>query len=392
MNINKLLLLIPLLLLAACQQGPEPRYAGPTGEGRFEYDPTLGIVRKDAAINGTEQGLYADAEKAFQQGRFLDCIIATIGLTQAFPDGSRAPDAILMRIRARMAFGRLSDAAEGFSKQVPLERWLFMYMAPDHDDRLRRLRASGQESRRVVDEFRALGVDQFLEKLRPEADALYDSGQLEMIGFDCRTLLTYYLPTLELRDYRRDVTELARDAAWLAYASRAYDLTINLCDELIGVNPPPHVKGDTLFIFGQAQRQNGAHVFAANTFGLLFSGAGLRDTDTRWRPYALMWQIQETLNASKGKAYDMTYYERALELIGEYELYLVENPAVPAALHEEFIALTVVIYAIMAWRDRNSADTYWRIGEHGAEAHYLERAAEWERRRDTRVQQLRGSR
>lgn len=389
---NKLLWLIPLLLFCACQQAPVPRYAGPAGEGRFVYDPALGIVRKDAVINGGEQGVFAEAQKAFDEGRLADCILGTINLTRAFPDGSRAADAILLRIRARLALGRGTDTEAGFSKRIPLERWLFIYMAPDYDDRLRRLRASGEESRKLIDDFRAQDVDRFVARLKPEADSLYDSGQLEMIGFECRTLLTYYLPTLELRDYRRDIAELTRDAAWLAYAARAYDLTISLCDELLGVNPPPNVKGDTLFIFGQAQRQNGAHVFAANTFGLLFNGAGLRDTDTRWRPYALMWQIQETINASKGRAYDLTYYERALELVGEYELYLVENPAVPNVVHEEFITLTIILYDVMAWRDRNAADTYWRLGEEGAEQHYMARALEWEKRRDIRVQQLREAR
>jgi hypothetical protein len=237
--------------------------------------------------------------------------------------------------------------------------------------------------------LRSEDVGTFVNRLVPDADALYNNGQLEMALYDCRVLVTYYLPALELRVFRNEVAELTRDVAWLTYAARDFGGVIEICDDLEAMNPGPSIKADSLFIRGQAQRRNGANANAAATFGFLYSGAGLRDTDTRWRPYALMWQIHQTMEYSKGWDYDLVPYEIALELLGEYELYMIENPNIPEALHDEFIVLVERVYNIMSRRELDAADTYWRIGETDAADYHTARAANWETQRDERIQALR---
>jgi hypothetical protein len=298
-------------------------------------------------------------------------------------------EALILRVRARFELGRDQNPDSGLPQSIALDRWMFLYLAPIYDQRLQDLMNGDAEARRFLTELRDTPIDEFVTRLRPDADALYDSGQLELALYDCRTLVTYYLPAMELREFRQQVAELTRDVAWLMYAARAYDAVIGIADDLGVMNPAPSIKADALFIAAQAQRQNGAHSVAANTFGYLFSGAGLRDTDTRWRPYALMWQINETMASSKGKAYDLQPYERALELLGEYELYAIENPNIPDSVHDEFVQLLEQVYGVMIDRDLNSADTYSRLGEDGARDYYVRRAGEWELERDKRVAGLR---
>ncbi|MCB9894448.1 MAG: hypothetical protein H6839_08360 [Planctomycetes bacterium] len=384
-------LLIAALLLAACAEGPIPRYAGPAGEGRLVYDPAVGITRESASTNQTEQAIYADVEKAFSEHRYEVAINASITLAQNYPDGSRVVDALRLRVLSRLELGRNDDPETGLARTLTLDQWLFLYLAPIHDDRLQAMINHDAESRKFVTDLRAIPVGDFVNSLAPDADSLYDAGQLEAALFDCQTLLTYYLPALELRTFRNSVAELTRDVAWLLYAARAFDATIRLTDDLLAMNPSPAVKADALFIQGQAQRRNGAHALSANTFALLFNGAGLRDTDTRWRPYALMWQINETMASSKGHIYDLVPYEAAMELLGEYELYAIENPNIPAAVHEEFIKLMDDVYGIMIERDENSADQYSRLGEGDAADYYMARAAEWGAQRDKRIAELRST-
>jgi hypothetical protein len=382
------LLLIPLLL-AACAEGPVPRYAGPGSSGRLIYEPGVGITRKDALPSTDEQAQFALVTEAFEQQRWEATIVLSLAQTQRWPEGARVVEAILMRIRARLELGRDDNPEEGLPQTITLERWLFLYLAPINDDRLQRLISTDAQTRAFVTELRQTSVNDFVTRLAPDADALYDSGHLGLALADCRVLVTYYLPVLELRRFRAEVAELTRDVAWLMYAARAFDAVIDISLDLLAMNPSPAVKGDALFILGQAQRRNGAHFIAADTFGLLFNGAGLRDTDTRWRPHALMWQINETMESSKGPGYDLVPYERALELLGEYELYAIENPNIDEPLHEEFIALMEKVYTIMIERDLTSADTYSRLGESGAEQYYIDSAAKWEAERDARIAELR---
>ncbi|MCG3182124.1 MAG: hypothetical protein ICCCNLDF_00185 [Planctomycetes bacterium] len=381
--------LIVLVLAAGCATGPEPRYAGPGGSGPLIYRPGVGITRTDAQLSSDEQGAFGAVQKAYEEKRWLDTVVLSLGFTQRYPEGSRVVEALILRVRARFELGRDQDPEVGLPQTIPIDRWMFLYLAPIYDERLQALLNRDAESRRFLTELRETAIDDFVKRLQPDADALYDSGQLELALADCRTLVTYYLPALELREFRQQVAELTRDVAWLMYAARAYDSVIGIADDLGVMNPAPSVKADALFISAQAQRQNGAHSVAANTFGYLFSGAGLRDTDTRWRPYALMWQINETMASSKGTGYDLLPYERALELLGEYELYAIENPNIPPSVHEEFIALLERVYGIMIERDLNSADTYSRLGESGARDYYIRRATDWEDERDKRVAALR---
>lgn len=383
-----LALLLLALLVGACQSGPDPRYEGPAGKGRLIYKPGIGITREDAQLNSDEQTLFKAADAAFKERRWDECVLLTLQLTQLFPEGSRVVDALIMRIQANLEADRSGDAA-AFSRAVQLDQWIFLYLAPDHDARLVALLAKGGETRDTIVKLRELPVQTFIDRLAPDADTLYNAGRLNAAQYDINILTNYYLPTLQLREYRQKVAELARDVCWLMYASREFTQTIAVCEDLLAVNPPPAIKADTLFIMGSAQRRNGAAPIAASTFGWLYRGAGLRDTDTRWRPYALLWQIHQTLATSKGYIYDLTYYELALELLGEYELYRFENPNIPKVLHGEFLLLVEQVYEIMVERDLNAADTYSRIGESGAAAFYEKRALDWQDQRDKRLAALR---
>lgn len=375
------------VLLAACATGPDPMYEGPAGKGTLVYRPGVGITREGAQSDTSEQSTHAAAEQAFRHGRWDECIALATQMTLNWPEGSRIVDALLMRIRANVEAGR-SGTDEAFSRSITLEQWMMLYLAPDHDPRILALLAKGGETRETVTTLRSLPVQSFIDRLAPDADTLYDQGRLNAAQYDVNILTTYYLPTLQLREYRQQVTELARDVCWLMYASREFTQTIAVCEDLLAVNPPPTIKGDTLFILGTAQRRNGAAPIAAQTFGWLYRGAGLRDTDTRWRPYALLWQIHQTLATSKGYIYDLTYYEQALELVGEYEIYRVENPNIPAVLHGEFIKLTEAVYDVMIRRELNAADTYRRIGESKAGEYHEAQALEWEQLRDKRIASL----
>ncbi len=380
--------LLLTLLAGACQSGPEPRYEGPAGKGRLIYKPGVGITRESAQLNSDEQTLFKAADEAFSERRWDDCVVLTLQLTQLFPEGSRVVDALIMRIQANLEADRSGEPA-AFSRSVQLDQWIFLYLAPDHDARLIALIAKGGDTRDTIVALRELPVQAFIDRLAPDADTLYNSGRLNAAQYDVNILTTYYLPTLQLREYRQKVAELARDVCWLMYASREFSQTIAVSEDLLAVNPPPAIKADTLFIMGSAQRRNGAAPVAASTFGWLYRGAGLRDTDTRWRPYALLWQIHQTLATSKGAIYDLTYYELALELIGEYELYRYENPNIPRVLNGEFLLLVEQVYNIMIERDLNAADTYSRIGESGAAAFYEKRALDWQEQRDKRIAGLR---
>jgi hypothetical protein len=381
---------LPLaVLLVACAAGPDPRYQGPAGEGRLVYEPGIGITRRGAVADTQEKQLFELARTAFDERRYAEAIDHTLMLTLNFPEGARAVEALLLRIRARLEYGRGGDAETGLPRSVALNQWLFLYLAPSYDSRLQTLLNRDESWREFISELRALHVDQFLARMRPDANAVYDSGQLELARYDCSTLVTYYLPALELREFRQQASELTRDVAWLLYAAGAADAVISVTEDLLAMSPEPSVKGDALFIQGHARRLNGAHALAANTFAYLFGRAGLRDTDTRWRPYALMWQIRETMESSKGPLYDLVPYEIALELLGEYELYAIENPNIAESVHEEFILLLEDVYQVMIDRDLNAADTYSRLGEGKAAGYYVARAEEWRAERDRRVNDMR---
>ncbi len=364
-------------LLAGCKQAPDPMYVGPPGAGGLVYEPGVGITRENAATNQTEQTLFNSAEAAFDERRWDECIAFSLALTQTYPEGSRAVDAILLRIRAQFEAGR-AGAESRLSTALSLDRWMFVYLAPNHDDDLRALMAGTAQTREVATQIRALPVQEFIEMLEPDAYAIYRSGRLEAAQRDVETLANFYLPAIQLSRYRRDVGNLGRDVCWLMYAAQDFNRTIFTAEDMLSINPPPSVKADTLFIMGHAQRRNGAAPIAANTFGLLYRGAGLRDTDTRWRPYALMWQIDQTMATSKGYIYDRVYYERADELLGEYELYRFENPNIPESLHSQFILLLEKVYGVFVERHLNAADTYSRLGESAARDYYIALAEETE--------------
>lgn len=386
---------LPLLLAAAflfgCAEGPEARYAGPSGEGVLVYDPEVGITRRGAEPVRDEQDLYTALDAAHGERRWEDVIRFSLAISDAYPEGSRIVDALIKRIEARLEAGRNPDPDEGLPNSIRVTDWLYLYLAPDHSGRLQQLMRDGANAE-YINELRGMDVDRFIDGFEADAEHLYDSGQLELALADVRTLLTYYLPALEITRYRHRAAELGRDVAWLMYAADDNGGVIDVSADLQAMSPPPAVKADTLFILGHAQRRNGAHALAADTFGRLYRGAGLSDTDTRWRPYALLQQIHQTIESSKGFIYDQTPYEAALELLGEYELYMIENPNIADDLHEQFIVLMEDVYNVFIRRDLNAAETYGRVGESGAREYYLERAEDWEEERDQRTDELREAR
>lgn len=382
-----LVLMAALALLAGCKKGPEPRYEGPSGEGRLVYEPGKGIVRQGSRANSDEQTLFAAVEKAWAQRRLAECIALSEELSFRFPEGSRVVEAILLRIEARIELGRAAEG--GMPRNVPLNRMMFVYLATDDDLRLRELLAADKSVADFARQFRALDWVEFVERLKPDGDALYSSGQLEGALLDCQALINYYLPAQELREFRQRTAELTRDIAWLGFAARDQNLVVEITEDLLAMNPPPAVKGDALFIRGHALRINSAHAFAADNFDRLFRTAGLRDTDTRWRPHALLWHINEIMASSKGPLYDLVPYERALEMVGEYELYRIENPNLAPKLKEQFVILCERAYDALILRDTNAAATYSRLGEKQARDFYQENARNREAERDRRIARLR---
>lgn len=381
-----LVLSLALSILTGCAAGPDPVYEGPAGTGRLVYDPDVGITREGADRASNEQLLYAAAVAAFRESRWDECIQQTRLLTSQFPEGSRAVDALLLRIRANLEAARPERGP--LPRTVSLDRLLFLYLAPVHDERIQLLLRGNPDDREFVVGLRSRTVQEFLADIEGDAIAAYNSGRLDVAQRDVNTLTTYYLPALQLREYRRQVAELARDVCWLMFAARDNNRTILVSEDLLAVNPPPNIKADTLFVMAYAQQRNGAHPVAASTFGHLYRGAGLRDTDTRWRPFALLGQIDQTLQTSKGFIYDLTYYERALELLGEYELYRFENPNISPALHDQFVLLFEYVYQAMIDRELNAADTYARLGERAARDYHRGLAGEWRLQRDRRIASL----
>lgn len=381
------LAVLALAVLAGCRDGPEPRYEGPAGQGRLVFEPGKGIVRKGSIVSGDEQRVWNDVERAFNEKRYADCIAQSLQLSEAFPEGSRVVQAILLRIRARLEIARAEDSK--LPRGIPLEHILFVYLAPEDDPRLRALMAREKGVAEYARTFRALNPNEFVERLRPDARELASAGQLDGAIQDSRILVTYYLPAQELREFRRQSAELTRDVTWLALAAGEHNLALRLADDLLALNPPPSVKGDTLYARGHILRMNGAHAYAADAFRRLFDGSGLRDTDTRWRPYALAWWIEEIMETSKGPLYDMVPYERALELVSEYELYRIENPAIDEPLRNRFVELAEKAYNVLILRANNAADAYDRLGEDSARDHYLQNAARLEAERDKRLARLR---
>jgi len=390
---DKLLKYMALLSLAAlclwvagCKTGPDPRYGGPVGQGRLVYEPGRGIVREGSTVVASEQALFDAVEKASNEKRWADCIFLSEELSRTFPEGSRVVEAIHLRIEARLELGRAREG--GMPRGLPLDRLMFVYLAPDDDIRLRELMAKDKSVAEYASKLRSIDFVEFIGKLAVDADELSFSGQLAGALADCSILVTYYLPAQDLREFRQRTAELSRDVAWLAFAAREYNQTVEITEDLLAMNPHPAVKGDALFIRGHALRLNTAHAFAADTFDRLFRTSGLRDTDTRWRAHALLWQINEIMASSKGPLYDLIPYERALELLGEYELYRFENPGISPKLREQFVILCERAYEVLIMRDRNAADTYSRLGENEARDQYLANAANWEVERDKRLKRL----
>lgn len=374
---------LALCVVAACKTGPEPKYEGPGGEGRLRYDPKTGVVREGSQAVAAEQRLYENAERAFKERRFVDCISACELLTQAYPEGARAVDAILLRMNARMEGPRQPPLPA--PARMALSDWLFLYLTPSYDPRYASLVAKGGEYAETARKVRDLPYEQFIASISVDADAIYDEGYLRPLVQDLRLLVTYYVPALDVAEYRLRTAEIGRDVAWLAYAARDYDLALDATAELGGLNPPPGIKADALFVEGNSLAKNGGYPLAAVTFERLFRGANLRDTDTRWRPYALYQLIVQTANTAKGPEYDIAVYEKCLEHFGDYELYLLENPSVPKTLREKFRMLIAEIYQVFIDRDLSAAKTYRKLGEKGAAAYYEQHAEEWRKQMEARL-------
>lgn len=364
-----------LVLAASCKSGPDPVYEGPEGAGQLRYDPSKGIFREGSKDVPGEKKLFEFARDAFEKRRFAECVVYCEQLTLSYPDGARAIDAILMRMSARIEGSRSEE--EGPPKSIALSDWLFLYLTPSYDPRFSAFMQRGGDSASTVNKLRARSFADFMGWIAPDADAIYDAGALRWLVYDLKLLVNYYIPALEVKDYRARTAEIGRDVAWIAYAARDYEFCLDAVKELDSLNPAPGIKADMLFAQAHSLAQNGAHPMAAATFERLFRGANLHDTDTPWRPYALYELIVQTAKMSKGPEFDIALYERCVELFGDYELYLLENPSVPKSLRERFRALIQEVYLVFIERDLAAAKVYRKLGESGAADYYLKHADEW---------------
>ncbi|MDC1142801.1 hypothetical protein OAU50_06890 [Planctomycetota bacterium] len=380
---------LALLLLTGCSSGEIPRYKGPGGNGRLVYQDGRGIVREGSPENVSEAAMFERVKSAFGRQDWATCIRHSTLQTNAYPDGARAAESLLFRIEARLELGRAGKALGGLSVNLPISQWLFLYLAPDSSPELAALSGRDAEFGQFIAEFRDLHIDDFISDLAVDANAIYASEQLLQAQEDCRTMLVYYLPVQEIASLRARTANLTRDVAWLLYAARAYTDVIELTEDIRTLNPSPTVKGDTLFVEGLAQKRNGAAPVSARTFEQLFHGAGLRDTDTRWRPFALLQMIDQNIALSKGWKYDISPYERAIDLFGEYELYLIENPNVSPWLRDHFITLIERVYDVLILRAHEAARTHDHRGdEDAAIKFYAEKATYWEDEKFERVAAL----
>ena len=371
------------IAVSGCKTGPEPVYEGPRGEGRLRYDPKNGIVREGAQATGSEQKLFEAAQRSFEQRQFDECVNYCEQLTLFYPEGSHAVDAILLRMNARIEGPRQPPLPA--PSRMPLSDWLFLYLTPSYDTRYINLVSRGGEYSDTARKVRELPYEQFMASIAADAEAIYDAGSLGPLVNDLHLLVTYYVPALDIREYRLRTAEMGRDVAWIAYAARDNDLALDAAKELGALNPPPGIKADALFVEGNSLAKNGGYALAAVTFERLFKGANLHDTDTRWRPYALYQLIVQTANTSKGPEFDISIYEKCLEYFGDYELYLIENPSVPKTLREKFRTLIAEVYQVFIDRDLNSAKTYGRIGQKAAAAYYEKHAEEWRAQMNARL-------
>lgn len=370
--------------LSGCKSGPEPVYEGPGGTGRFRYEPGSGIVREGSKPAGGEQKLFDFAQMAFDQRRFNEAIRYCEQLTLSFPDGARAVDAILLRMAARIEGSRGEDNA-GLPNSVALADWLFLYLTPSYEPRFQAFMERGGENAAVVTRLRARTFEDFIGVLAPDADAITDDGQLRPLVRDLKLLVTYYIPAMDVKDYRLRTAEMGRNIAWIAYAARDFDYCLDAAAELTVLNPPPGIKADGLFVEGKSLMRNSAYPLAAATFERLFRGGNLRDTDTPWRPYALYELIVSTSRMAKGPEYDISIYEKCIELFGDYELYLLENPSVPKSLRERFRTLIAEIYQVFIDRDLQAAKTYRKLGQRISAEYYEKHAREWQGQLEQRL-------
>lgn len=371
------------IAVSGCKSGPEPVYGGPNLQGRLRYDPKEGIVREGAVPAVAEQRLFESAARAYNERRWDDCIAQCEELTLQYPEGARAVDAIILRMNARIEGPRQPPLPA--PARMALGDWLFLYLTPSYDPRYAALVAKGGEYAATARQVRDLPYEQFIAYIAVDGDLIYRAGNLKALVRDLRLLVTYYIPALDIAEYRTRVAEIGRDVAWIAFAARDFDLALDATKELGALNPPPGIKADALFIEGNSLAKNGGHALAAVTFERLFRGANLRDTDTRWRPYALYQLIVQTANTAKGPDFDIAVYEKCLEYFGDYELYLLENPSVPKPLREKFRQLVIDIYQVFIDRALSASKTYRKLREHKAAKYYEQEAEEWRRRLEVRL-------
>lgn len=369
---------------AGCKTGPDPIYGGRGYEGRLRYDPKAGIVREGAQAAVGEQRAYDAAVAAYSARRWAECVALCDQLVFVNPEGARAVDAILLRMNARIEGPRQPPAPAPL--RMAMSDWLFLYLTPSYDPRFAQLVARGGEYAETARKVREMPYEQFVGSIAADAESIYDEGSLKPLVQDLHLLVTYYIPAMDIAEIRTRTAEIGRDVAWIAYAARDYDLALDATQELEALNPPPGIKADALFIEGNSQAKNGGYPLAAVTFERLFRGANLRDTDTRWRPYALYQLIIQTANTAKGPEYDIAVYEKCLEYFGDYELYLIENPSVPKPLRAKFRELIAEIYQVFIDRDLNAAKTYRKLGEKGAAAYYEQHAEEWRKQMEARLE------
>lgn len=346
-----------LLLAAACASESPRAWRLPQGQGNVRYSPERGIYREGASVNGDEGALYLEAVGLFNAGEYLAAarVFHRLRTDEAFVDGARALDAIMLEAVAELEAGRLSHRG-----------WRL------HDLANARFDGNNEAASRLP-----AGLSQLLGEngLRDIAREVVQSGALEKSWEVVKVMLTYYTLALGVAPERmNEATLQARNLAWLAYTAEEYSLAETIAKDLIDRHPRAEIKAMTELVLARTSTATGAHERAQELFARVYAGS--RNPDLREE--ALLGEVEAILRRSKGAEYNRGLYEIALEKLNDYRYdFLAVHP--DARLKAKFDEAAREVERTLVAMELAAADAYSRLGEEEATKFYRARAAQLER-------------